>query len=111
MRTLRFIVEGQIVRQDPNCDFSGLVPGSEGFVQLAFIFSPEWRDCVKVASFWSNMGKEYPPQLIKHDGTCEIPAEALKRKIFKIKVIGKGPDNKTLTTNKVTVSQNGGKRV
>lgn len=111
MRTLRFIVEGQIVRQDPNCDFSGLVPGSEGFVQLAFIFSPEWRDCAKVASFWSNMGKEYPPQLIKHDGTCEIPAEALKRKSFKIKVIGKGQDNKTLTTNKVTVSQNGGKRV
>ena len=111
MRFLKFIVEGQIVKQDPNCDFGGLVPGSEGYVQCSFIFSPEWRDCVKVASFWSNMGKEYPPSLIKHDGTCEIPTEALARKTFKIKVIGKGPDGKKLETNKVTVCQNGGKNV
>lgn len=109
MRTLRFIVEGLIIRQDPNCDFSGLIPGTEGYLQAEFIFSPEWRDCAKAASFWSIMGKEYPPQLIKHDGTCIISAEALKRKLFKVKVVGRGPDGKILETNKVVVYQNGGK--
>lgn len=28
MRTLKFIVEGQAIKQDPNCDFSGLIPGT-----------------------------------------------------------------------------------
>lgn len=111
MRTLRFIVEGQTIRKDPTCDFDGLVPGSEGMVYASFIFSTEWRDCAKVASFWSNLGKEFPPQLIKHDGTCEIPAEALARRMFKIKIVGKGLNEKHITTNKVMIYQNGGKKV
>lgn len=28
MRTLSFIVEGQIIKQNPECDFSNLIPGT-----------------------------------------------------------------------------------
>lgn len=38
MRTLKFIVDEQIIRQDPNCDFSNLVPGSKGYLQAYFHF-------------------------------------------------------------------------
>lgn len=109
MRTLKFIVEGQIIRQDPNCDFSGLVPGTESYLQAAFSFSDEWDDCVKVASFYSIMGSEYDPALLKDGHTCMIPAEALVRQKFKIQLLGKRNDGLKLVTNKVIVDQNGGK--
>lgn len=108
MRTLRFIVDGQSIKQDPSCDFSGLVPGSEGYLQVAFSFTNEWKGAAKVASFWSMMGYEYPPQALTPEGTCMIPAEALKHKAFKVQVIGK-TDISKLTTNRVTVTQDGGK--
>ena len=40
MRTLKFIVEGQIIKQDPSCDFTNLVPGTEGYLRAEFSFSP-----------------------------------------------------------------------
>lgn len=111
MRTLRFIVDGQIISQDPDCDFDNLVPGSEGYLQAEFIFSPEWSGCAKVAAFWSVMGREYPPQVLKDGKSCMIPPEALKGRKFKVQVIGKRNNAAalTITTDKVTVNQNGGK--
>jgi hypothetical protein len=109
LRVLKFIVKDQIIKPDPSCDFSGLVPGTEGYLLAEFSFSPEWDKCVKVATFWSTMGKEYPAQLLKDGKACIIPAEALKRRIFKVQIIGKSADSKRMTTNKVAVSQNGGK--
>lgn len=109
MRTLKFIVDGLVIKQDPNCDFSGLVPGSDGYLEAAFTFSPEWNGCAKGAGFFSFLGTEYEPKLLKND-RCVIPAEALSKRKFKIQIIGQAKDgSKTLTTNKVTVSQNGGK--
>lgn len=108
MRTLRFIVDGQIIKQDPNCDFTNLIPGTEGYLQAEFSFSPEWKNCVKVASFWSAVGKEYPPQVLKDGMSCVIPPEALTKYAFKVGIIGKGPDLR-LTTNKIAVKQDGGK--
>lgn len=108
MRTLKFNVDKQIVTQDPNCDFSGLIPGSEGYLQAEFSFSSEWRDCTKAVAFFSMMGKEYTPKLLKDGKTCVIPTEALANKNFKIMVIGQKKDGFKITTNKVTVSQNGG---
>lgn len=108
MRTLRFIVEDQIIKQDPNCDFNDLVPGTKGYLQAEFVFSPEWNGFVKVATFHSIMGKEYPPQVLKDGKTCTIPVEALKRRTFKVGVIGK-KNGVNMTTNKVAVSQNGGR--
>lgn len=108
MRTLKFNVNKQIITLDPNCDFSGLIPGSEGYLKAVFSFSPEWKKHVKVAAFYSILGTEHPPQLLEDGKSCMIPAEALKNRKFKVQVIGKDGDVK-LKTNKVTVSQNGGK--
>lgn len=109
MRTLKFIVEGQIIKPDPTCDFSNLVPGSDGYLQAEFRFSPDWANSMKVAAFWSVMGKEYEPQILKDGKTCIIPAEALKRRVFKIQIHGLAADGSNVKTNKVEVVQNGGK--
>lgn len=108
MRTLRFIVDGQIIRPDPDCDFSGLVPGSEKYLKAKFTFSSEWNNCVKVVAFWSRMGEEYPPQKLQGGVSCDIPSEALESKYFKIQVIGKNKDGFKITTNKLEICQNGG---
>lgn len=108
MRTLRFIVDKQIIKPDPKCDFSGLIPGTEGYLQAEFSFSSEWKGCVKVAAFYSRMGKEYPPQVLDENNRCMIPAEATAKSIFGIRVIGK-KDNLKITTDKTIVYQNGGK--
>jgi len=107
MRTLKFIVDDQIIKQDPNCDFENLVPGTEGYLQAEFSFSSEWNGFVKVAGFYSMMGREYEPQVLADGKTCLIPSEALERRVFKIRIIGK-KGNKMLTTNKLSINQNGG---
>lgn len=107
-RTLKFIVDGLIIKLDPNCDFSGLVPGSEGYLQAEFSFSHEWNGSAKVAAFYSQMGREYPPQVLEDGKTCAIPAEALQRRVFMVRVFGKKHGQK-LITNKVSVSQDGGR--
>lgn len=108
MRTLNFIVEGQTIKLDPDCDFAGLVPGTEGYLEAKFSFSPEWDGLTKVAAFFSNLGIEYPPQLIKRDNTCIIPAEALTKSIYKVQVVGQ-KNNYKIRTNRVKVHQRGGK--
>ena len=107
MKTLKFIVDGQSITLDPECDINSLVPGTDGYVKAKFTFSREWNQCVKVAAFYSNLGAEYPPQALKYGEVCDIPPEALKKSIFKVKVFGKKKDY-TICTNKVTVRQKGG---
>ena len=107
MRTLRFIVEGLIIKKDPACDFNNLVPGTEGYLQAEFVFSSEWEGLTKVAAFSSATNKEYPPQLLKDGRTCTIPTEALTKYSFKVGVIGK-KNNVRLATNTVSVKQTGG---
>lgn len=109
MRFLKFTVNGQIIERDPNCDFSNLVPGSEGYLTAEFKFSKEWDGCAKVAAFYSVLGHEYPPKILEDGRTCLIPVEAASNRVFKIKVIGKRADGFKLTTNRVEVNQNGGK--
>lgn len=108
MRTLRFNVEGQVITQDPDCDFSNLVPGTKDYVRVTFSFSNEWRGYKRVASFWSMLGKEYMPQELDFGCSCMVPAEALTKRAFKVQVIGINNGMK-ITTNKVVVKQNGGK--
>lgn len=107
MRVLKFIVDGQTIRQDPSCDFSGIVPGTEGYLQAEFSFSKEWSNTTKVVGFYSKLGKEYTPQALKNGKTCMIPAEATKNRAFKIRVIGKR-DDYMLRTNKIVIEQKGG---
>lgn len=104
MRTLKFIVDGQTIKPDPKCDFTGLVPGTKQHLQAEFTFSNEWKNAAKVVGFYSRLGKEYPPQTLNRGRTCTIPIEALQKRIFKLKVIGQNG----LVTNKLTVDQKGG---
>lgn len=107
MRTLKFIVDGQLIKKDPNCDFSNLVPGSQGYLRAEFTFSKEWDGCVKAASFYSIMGREYAGAMLADGKSCMIPAEACKKRSFKIQVKGR-KDGFRLETSKVTVNQTGG---
>lgn len=100
MQTLKFIVEGQVIKPDPECDFSGLVPG----IQAEFTFSKEWTSVPKVVAFYSRLGNEYPPQALKDGKTCTIPTEALRKRIFKVQVLGKNG----LATNRLEIDQKGG---
>lgn len=113
MRTLRFIVDGTSIKQDPNCDFSGLFPGKNPDVQAEFVFSSEWENATKVAAFWSILDKEYEPQVLEDGESCAIPSEALSRASFKIQVLGKKGKTRwstsKLSTNKLTIRQTGGR--
>lgn len=104
MRTLQFIVTGQTIKPDPKCDFSGLVPGSVGYLKVEFSFSKEWTSTPKVVAFYSRLGNEYPPQALKDGRTCLIPAEALQKRVFKVQVLGQNG----LVTNKLEIDQKGG---
>ena len=102
MRLLTFNVDSQSVHKDPNCDFSNIVAGTENYLRAKFTFSDEWRDCVKVASFWR--GEKEHAVLINGDGTCEIPPEVLTGATFRVSVIGQKQGYR-ITTNKIIVRQ------
>lgn len=107
MRTLKFIVDGQTIRPDPDCSFEGLVPGTDGYLQAEFTFSHEWDGCVKVVSFYSQLGVEYRPQILKDGKSCIIPSEALAKRVFKIRVTGATRDGLTIVTHKLAIDQKG----
>ena len=97
MKNLKFNVSGDKITPDPTCDFSGLYPRMTEPVRLEFSFSPEWEGGVKVAAFWSVMGREYPPRVIEDDMSCIVPPEALQNEIFKVQILGKHNGKKTST--------------
>lgn|SRR5574344_497985 len=110
MRTLKFIVDGLVMKKDPDCSFDGLIPGTEGYLKAEFQFSPEWDECDKVAAFYSYLGgvkKECEPQVLKDGKSCVIPSEALRSRKFKVNILGKSKNLKIVTTE-VGITQNGG---
>lgn len=111
-RTLKFIVDGQTLKPDPKCDFSGLVPGSENFVILEFSFSKEWQELIaKVLSCKSMLGKEYPPlYFLGEENKIVLPSNILKRKSFRLRVFGKDRYGNKIQTNQVVVTQDGGNK-
>ena len=106
-RILKFVVKGQIIEKDPKCDFSYLVPGSEGYLTAEFEFSSEWDGCAKAVAFSTGIGKEYTT-LLKDGISCEIPIDVCKRKAFRLRVVGQKVDGYRIGTNKIIVKQNGG---
>lgn len=108
MRTLKFIVDKQIITKDPTCDFEGLIPGTAGYLQAEFSFSSEWAGTAKVAAFYSPMGKELTPRILTDGKTCMIPADVTKLGAFQVKVFGQKGDYR-IESNKILVKQNGGK--
>lgn len=102
MRVLEFIAEGQKLRRDPNCDFTGIVAGSRGYLQARFRFSKEWSGCKKVAVFLCR-GTEYPVGL--KDNQCIIPWEALEdSRAVQLYVIGRR-EGYQITTNMAAFPQ------
>ena len=101
MRTLEFIVDIQQIYKDPNCDFTNIVAGTQNYLQSHFTFSPEWHDCVLVASFWRG-GKEHA--VLIQDGVCDIPNEVLNGRTFGLSIIGQHKDYR-ITTNRILVRQ------
>lgn len=101
MRTLKFIITAQSIQKDPDCDFSGIVAGTEGYLRAEFSVSGEWAGC-RMAAVFSSMRKEYP-QPIKN-GSCEIPAEALSWDYFGVRVVGQR-ENYRITTNEIKIKQ------
>lgn len=106
MRVLEFIVDGQIITKNPLCNFDNLVPGTSGYLQARFSFSPEWNGYAKAAAFWRG-DKECEPQLLKDGQTCMISADALVGRTFGVSIIGK-KGKSVMSTNRVAVVQNGG---
>lgn len=94
MRILDFTIVGQTINREPNCDFSGLVAGSRGYLYARFHFSTDWHECKKVVIFSDNR-RNYPVPLIHN--TCEIPAEALTGTTVKVRVEGRRPGLKIST--------------
>lgn len=105
MRTLKFDIVGQIIEKNQKCDFSGIVPGTAGYLQAEFSFSREWAGTVRVAEFRHYETSEcYPVKIV--NGRCTIPAEVLASKTWLVDVVGKRGDMR-LTTNKCKVRQEG----
>ena len=105
-RILRFNVDGQEITKDPTCDFTGIVPGTAGYITAEFVFSKEWDNCVKVVGFRSGPN-EYEPKILRDGRFCIIDEEVLKRAMFYIHVVGKKKDFR-IKTNEVMVKQDGG---
>lgn len=104
MRTLRFIVQGQRLKPAPGCDFTGLVPGTVGYLRAQFEFDSEWNGCAKAASFFRLGGKEFAAPIT--NGSCLIPAESLTKEVFQVSVTG-ARQGFRITTNRIDVHQGG----
>ena len=103
MRKLMFNVEKQCVTKQKDCDFSGIVAGSVGYLHAKFCFSEEWNQCVtKIARFW-NSGNEHSV-ILDANNECEIPPEALTNRVFEVSVMGVAPSIR-IDTNKTKVRQ------
>lgn len=102
-RTLKFAVDRQIISKCQDCDFSGIVKGSEGYLKAMFVFSREWYGCKVAASFWCG-GTEYAVPV--KNGECVIPSEALTGDQFYVSLMGVKEGYK-ITTNKLKVPQEG----
>lgn len=101
MRELQFLIRQQNIRKNPGCDFSGLVSGTEGYLQARFLCSEEWNGCAVAAVFSSVDGTEAVPVV---NGECAVPKKILKKKRWWVYVVGV-KDNYRITTNKVEVMQ------
>lgn len=101
MRFLDFIVSKQRIERDPVCDFTGIAPGSRGYLYARFRFSADWNGCKKAVVF-SCRGKDECRPLI--NGMCEIPAEVLIGSTVGVAVVGER-DGYRITTNKISFQQ------
>ena len=103
MRTLKFIVSGQRIEKDPNCDFSGIVAGTAGYLSCQFDFDKEWSGTVQVAEFRRYETSDPIPVKIV-GGCCEAPEKVLTGRNWYLRIVGKNKNLK-ITTNNIRVDQ------
>lgn len=101
MRILKFIVTDQKIEKAPDCDFSGIVSGTKGYLYAQFSFSKEWEGC-RVAAVFNCLGKSYPSPVI--NGKCIIPADALTWDRFSVRLVGQ-KENYRITTDEIIIQQ------
>ena len=103
MRVLKFIVNGQSLQKDPNCDFSGIIRESIGYLVAEFSLDSAWKGCTIAASFW-HFGEEHAA--LVQNNRCMIPNEALRG--FSVGVTLRGvKKGYSISTNKVMFEQGG----
>lgn len=107
MRTLRFRVSGQELTRAPGCDFSNIIAGTSGYLQVAFEFDSDWDDTVRVAAFYPHLQDREVATLIR-DGACIVPDEVAAYDQFKIGVVGQRENGQRITTNLITIKQERG---
>lgn len=105
MRILKFIISGQNIRPDPACDFSGLVPGTSGYLKAEFSFDDAWKGCAKIVEFRRYLTSD-PESVRLVNDYCMIPEEVLTRNKFMVSVIGIRPGYR-IKTGSVEVDQYG----
>ena len=88
MRTLKFVVNAQKISPDPNRDFSGIAPGTAGYLKAQFSFSAEWSGLVKVAEFRKYLCDE-PASVPIINGECAVPDTVTGGKAWYVKIVGK----------------------
>lgn len=106
MRILKFTVINNRIIRDPNSNFENITTDDE--LIAVFDFSQDWNGAVKVAAFFNSDG-ECPPQYLTDGIYCVIPKEVTNGYWFRIQVIG-NKHGEHLSTNKLDIIQNGGKR-
>ena len=104
MRVLRFDINRQLLKPAQECDFSGIVRGTAGYLYARFDFDSEWNGCKKAASFFAVDGQERAVPII--NGMCEIPPETLGGRFFEVSIKGVRKDF-VITTNRLVVRQEG----
>lgn len=98
-RTLEFKVTGQKITKSG--DFSGLVHGTKGYLEVRFDCSQEWNGCRKAAVF-ARYEKEYFRPVV--NGKAEVPDEIADLRNWTVQLVGE-KDGFRILTNKEEVVQ------
>lgn len=103
-RVLSFVVEGQSIKKDETCDFTGLVSGTKNYYKARFTFDNSWKEYKRVAVFRNRQITKYVPIISE---TCEIPDEITESLLYYVSVVGVLGDV-SLPTTEVFVKQKRG---
>ena len=101
MRLLKFIVNGQKIEKDPECDFENIVAGSKNYLKAYFNLPEEWQNCVVAASFWRGSHEE---AVVLKDNMCDIPSVVLNCATFRVSLTCM-KNKQLIPTNKLLIRQ------
>lgn len=97
MRELKFIVDQQLIRKDPDCSFSNIIAGTANYLQLSFSFDQDWEKCKKVIVFSDGAER-------LEANTFTIPKKYLGKMRIQFYLVGQYGDTR-ITTNTIQIRQ------